>query len=67
MVINGNHNKCLCECKELNDWGFCKNDFMWNLNKCDCNKSSEIDEFLEIKTCSCEKYLIGKLILKCED
>ena len=25
-----NHNKCWCACKELCDWGFCKNDYMQN-------------------------------------
>ena len=23
-----NHNECRCECKELDDWGSCKNDSM---------------------------------------
>ena len=22
------HDKCRCECKELDDWGSCKNDYM---------------------------------------
>ena len=31
---------------------------------CDCeyNKACKIDEYLDIKNCSCEKRLIGKLV-----
>ena len=31
-----NYDGCRCECKELDDWVSRKNDFMWNLSKCDC-------------------------------
>ena len=64
-----NHGECRCECKELDDWSFCKNDYMWNPSMCDCecNKICKIDEYLDIKNYSCEKYLIGKLILEFED
>ena len=31
-----NHNECRCECKELDDWGSCKNDYMWNPSTCVC-------------------------------
>ena len=34
---------------------------------CVCNKSCEIDESLDVKNCSCEKCLFGKLVLACED
>ena len=42
---------------------------MWNPSTCDCecNKACKIDEYLDIKNCSCEKCLIGKLLLECED
>ena len=42
---------------------------MWNASTCDCecNKACKIDEYLDIKNCSCEKHLIGKLVLECED
>ena len=62
-------NECRCECKELHDRGSCKKDYMWNSSKCDCqcNKACKIDEYLDIKNCSCGKGLIGKLVLKCED
>ena len=34
---------------------------------CECNKACKIDEYLDIKNCSCEKRLIDKLVLECED
>ena len=34
---------------------------------CECNKASKIDEYLNTKNCSCKKYLIGKLVLQCEN
>ena len=40
---------------------------MWNSSTCDCecNKACIIDDFLDIQNCSCEKCLIGKLVLAC--
>ena len=42
---------------------------LWNPNTCDCkcNKTCKIDEYLDTKNWSCEKHLIGKLVLGCED
>ena len=42
---------------------------MWNPSTCDCkcNKICKIDEYLDIRNCSCEKRLLGKLVLVCED
>ena len=42
---------------------------MWNPRACDweCNKACKIDEYLDVKNCSCEKRLIGKFVLECED
>ena len=34
---------------------------------CECNKACKIDEYLDIKNCSCERRLISKLVLQCED
>ena len=48
---------CRCECNELYDGSSCKDD-------CECNKACE--KHLDIKKCSCEKLLIGKLVLECE-
>ena len=38
---------------------------MWGL--CEWNKECKIDEYLDIKNCSWEKRLVGKLVLECED
>ena len=40
-----------CECKKLDDWSYCKNDYMWNPSVCDCecNNACKIDEYLDIK------------------
>ena len=40
----------MVECKELDDWSSCKNDYMWNPSRCDykCNKACKIFEFLDI-------------------
>ena len=42
---------------------------MWNSSTCDCecNKACKIDEYLDIKSWSCRKRVIDKLILECED
>ena len=51
------------------DWSSCKDDYMWNRSTCDCefNNACKINEYLDIKNCSCEKLVIGKLALECED
>ena len=48
-----NHNEYQCECKELNYWGSCEKDYMWNPSMCDCecNKACKIDEYLGTKIC----------------
>ena len=46
-----------------------QNEYMWNHSSCDyeCNKACKIDEYFDIKKCSCEKRLIGRLVLECQD
>ena len=44
-----NHNESWCECKELEDWIPCRNDYMWNSSTCDCEWPFEIDEYLDKK------------------
>ena len=43
--LNWNHDECLCEHKQLNDWNSCKTGYMQNPCKCDCecNQVCEID------------------------
>ena len=37
-----------------------------NTGDCECNNACKIDEYLGIKN-SCERRLISKLVLQCED
>ena len=58
-----NHDACLCDCKELDDWISFKVDFKWNHSTCDCDcdKACKIDIYLDIKNSSCENiYLVNK-------
>ena len=32
-----NHDEFWFECKELDDWGSFKKDYIWNPSKCDCD------------------------------
>ena len=40
-----NHDDCQCECKELDDWSSCKDDYMWNPStcNCECNKTGKLN------------------------
>ena len=42
---------------------------MWNPSTCDCecNEAYKVDDYIYIENCSCQKLLIGKLVLTCED
>ena len=64
-----NYDEYQCECKELDDWGSCGKDYMWNPSTCDCkcNEACKIDEYLDTKNCACKNCLIGKLVLGCKD
>ena len=63
-----NHGKCRCECKELDDWSFCANIYMWDPSACDCkcNNACKIYKYLDIKNCLCEKGLFSKLVIAYE-
>ena len=58
-----NHDEYRCECKELHNGNYLKDDSIWNPITCDCecNKVCKIDEYLDIKNCSCKKCLFGNL------
>ena len=64
-----NHSGCRYECKELDYWSYCKDDYVWNPSTSDseCNKTYKIDGCLDIKKCFCKKRLFGKLVLACQD
>ena len=50
-----NHYECRCECKELSNCGSCKDDCKGypSILNCECNKSCKIDNYLNIRNCSC--------------
>lgn len=37
------------------------------MESCDAKLAFKNDLYLDLKNCSCEKYLFGKLVLVCED
>ena len=49
--------------------GSCEKGYTQNPSTCDCecNEPCKIDEYVDIKNCFCEKRLIGKVLLECED
>ena len=54
----------MCECKELIDKGICDKGSIWNPSncECECNKSCDIDEYLDYQNCKCKKKLVDKLV-----
>ena len=46
-----------CECKQLIDKGVCDEGFIWNLSncECECDKSCNIDQYLDYSDCNCKK------------
>ena len=49
-----NEDKCRCECKELIDKRICDKGFIWN-PECECDKSCDIGEYLDLKSVIIEK------------
>ena len=64
-----NEDKCRCECKELIGKGTCDKGFFWNpsSSECECDKSCNIDEYLDYSSCRCRKKLIDPLIEECAE
>ena len=60
-------NKCECECKELIDKGICDKGFILNRSNCDCecDKSRDVGDYLEYKSCKCRNKLVEKLVEEC--
>ena len=69
IINNVGINKCRCECKELIDKGICGKRFIWNPSnqECECDKSSNVGEYLDHENCKCRKKLVDKLIVKCTE
>ena len=52
-----NKDKCRCECKKINWQRMYDKIFIWNPRNCDCecDKSCNIGEYLDYKTCKFRK------------
>ena len=59
--------KYRCGCKGLINKGSCEKGFIWNPSncECECDKSCEINEYLNYQNCKCRKKLADKLVEEC--
>ena len=64
-----NKDKCRWECKELIGKGRCDEEFIWNPSKCECegDKSCDVGQYLDYKSCKCRKKPIDKLVEECSE
>ena len=58
----------LVRAQNVDDWGSCEKDYIWNPSTCDCecNKTWKSVRNKNTKSCSWKKRLIDKLVLACE-
>ena len=72
-VCNNKHkwdeNKCRCEWKELIDERIWDEGYIWNPSncECECDKSCDIGEYLDYKSCKCKIRLVDKLVEECSE
>ena len=57
----------ICEYKELIGKGRYDEVFIWNPSKCECDKSCDVGQYLDYKSCKCRKKVIDKLVEKCTE
>ena len=64
-----NKNKCRCECKQLIDKRVCDKGFISNPSncECECDKASDVGEYLDYENCKCRKKWAGKLVNECTE
>ena len=64
-----NEDKCRCECKELIDKETHDKGFICNPSscECECDKSCNINEYLDYSSCKCRKKLIDPLVEECTE
>ena len=64
-----NDDKYRCECKELIDKRTCDKGFIWNPSncECECDKSCDIEEYLDYKNCNWRKKIIDQLVEECNE
>ena len=51
------------------DKGVSNKELIWNPNnrECECNKSSDVSEYLNYEKCKCRKRLVNKLVEECTE
>ena len=51
------------------DKGVCDKGYIWNPrnSECECDKSCDIEEYLDYKNCKCRKRLVDKLVEECDE
>ena len=64
-----NKDECRCEFKALIDKGTCDKGFILNPSscECECDKSCNIDEYLDYSSCKCRKTFIDPLVEECTE
>ena len=64
-----NDDKCRCKCKELIDNGVLDKGYIWKPSDCEyeCDKSCDVDEYLDHKICKFRKKLADKLEEECNE
>ena len=47
----------------------CDKEFIWNPSncECECDKSCDIEEYLDYKNCKCRNKLVDKLVEECSE
>ena len=67
--VGWNDDKCRCECKEFINKGVCYKRFIWIQSNCECqcDKSSDVGEYLDYQNCICRKKLVDKLVEECTE
>ena len=53
----------------MNSKGVCDKGFICNPSncECECNKSCDVGEYLDYKSCTCRKRLVDKLVEECTE
>ena len=63
-----NENKCRCQCREeLSDKERRDKGFIWNPSNCncECDKSCDIGQYLDYKSCKCRRKIVDSLVEEC--
>ena len=69
VTINHAGMKINAGVNELIDKGVCNKGFIWNPSNfdCECDKSCDIDKYLNYWNCKCRKKLVHKLVEECTE